>query len=177
MKSLLCLMFLAAAVAAEEPAPPKPQSLAAVKATIQMPPGWFFKEQSEDGVTVYQLSREKAAGSGEVFEAGLILNVTTKVPDRASMKPSDYAAELLASPQEDGSGKLERSEEGPLKVLRIEYAIESDQGAIKIINVAKANDATGTLYFVTWQSPEAEEAKLKPVREALLSSLKVDPSY
>ena len=40
----------------------------------------------------------------------------------------------------------------------LEYTIESEEGNIKVINLAKANDSTGTLYFATWQSPEKEEA-------------------
>ena len=59
----------------------------------------------------------------------------------------------------------------------IEYTIESDQGNIKVINLAKANDSTGTLYFATWQSPEQEEPQLEKLREAVLASLKFDPAF
>jgi hypothetical protein len=47
------------------------------------------EKESEDGVTVCQVSREKAENEDDAFSAGLILSVTTKVPDRASMKPSE----------------------------------------------------------------------------------------
>jgi hypothetical protein len=94
------------------------------------------------------------------------------------MKPSEYANDLLTSAQDEGdSAKLEKTEEGPLQCLRIEYTIESDEGNIKVINLAKANDGTGTLYFATWQSPEKEESQLKELREAVLASIKLDPSF
>ena len=177
MKHLLFLVLTAAMALGQQP-PPKEQALPAIKGSILLPDGWHLKEESEDGVVVYQISREKAENQEEIFSTGLILSVTTKVPDRASMKPSEYAHDLLTSAQEEGDGaKLEKTQEGPLECLRLEYTIESDEGNIKVINLAKANDATGTLYFATWQSAEKEEATLKPVREAVLSSIKLDPSF
>ncbi len=145
MKHLLLILFTVASVLGEQAAL-KEQALPAINAKILIPEGWFTKEESDDGVTVYQVSREKAENEEDVFSAGLILSVTNKVPDRASMKPSEYASDLLSSAQDEGDGaKLERTEEGPFQCLRLEYTIESDQGNIKVINLAKANDSTGTL--------------------------------
>lgn len=177
MKHLLLILFTVARVLGEQ-APLKEQALPAINAKILIPEGWFTKEESDDGVTVYQVSREKAENEDDVFSAGLILSVTNKVPDRASMKPSEYASDLLSSAQDEGDGaKLQRTEEGPFQCLRLEYTIESDQGNIKVINLAKANDSTGTLYFATWQSPEKEEPQLKELREAVLASMKFDPTF
>ena len=177
MKHLLLILFTIASVLGEQAAL-KEQALPAIKAKILIPEGWFTKEESDDGVTVYQVSREKAENEEDVFSAGLILSVTNKVPDRASMKPSEYASDLLSSAQDEGDGaKLQRTEEGPFQCLRLEYTIESDQGNIKVINLAKANDSTGTLYFATWQSPEKEEPQLKELREAVLASMKFDPTF
>jgi hypothetical protein len=177
MKHLLLILFTTASVLGQQ-AVLKEQALPAINAKMLIPEGWFMKEESDDGVTVYQISREKAENEGDVFSTGLILSVTNKVPDRASMKPSEYASDLLSSAQDEGDGaKLQRTEEGQLQCLQIEYTIESDQGNIKVINVAKANDSTGTLYFATWQSPEKEESQLKELREAVLSSMKFDPAF
>jgi hypothetical protein len=177
MKHLLLILFTVASVLGEQAAL-KEQALPAINAKILIPEGWFTKEESDDGVTVYQVSREKAENEEDVFSAGLILSVTNKVPDRASMKPSEYASDLLSSAQDEGDGaKLQRTEEGPFQCLRLEYTIESDQGNIKVINLAKANDSTGTLYFATWQSPEKEEPQLKELREAVLASMKFDPTF
>lgn len=177
MKHLLLFLFTTASVLGQQAAL-KEQALPAINAKILIPEGWFTKQESDDGVTVYQVSREKAENEEDVFSAGLILSVTNKVPDRASMKPSEYASDLLSTAQDEGDGaKLQRTEEGPFQCLRLEYTIESDQGNIKVINVAKANDSTGTLYFATWQSPEKEEPQLKELREAVLASMKFDPTF
>lgn len=176
-KHLVLILFTAAGALSQQPTF-KEHDLPAIKAKILVPEGWFLNEEVEDGVTVYQISRKKNASEEDVFNTGLILSVTTKIPDRASMKPSQYASDLLSSAQEEGEGaKLEKTDEGPLQCLRIEYSIESDEGEIKVINLAKANDKTGTLYFATWQSPEKEEPQLKELREAVITSLKVDPSF
>lgn len=173
----LIVFAVATSLRAQE-APLKEQALPEIKAKILIPEGWYTKAGSEDGVTVYQISREKTESEDEAFRAGLILSVTNKVPDRASMRPSEYANDLLSSAQEEGDGpKLERTQEGPFQCFRVEYTIESDEGNIKVVNMAKANDDTGTLYFATWQSPEKEESQLKDVRERILASLAFDPTF
>ena len=101
MKFLLIILFTAAALLAEQPAL-KEQRLPEIKATISIPEGWFSKEESDDGVTVYQITREKAENEGDVFSAGLILSVTNKVPERASIRPSEYARDLLSAAQDEG---------------------------------------------------------------------------
>jgi len=73
---------------------------------------------------------------------------------------------------------LKKTVDGPWQIFRSGYKIDADDGGdVQIVNFAKANDQSGTLYFVTWQSPAAEEGKLAPVREAIISSLKLDPSF
>lgn len=176
VRSLLFLLVLTTCCVAGEPALTE-TPLPAIKGSLQLPQGWFVKEDASEGTFVYQITREKVESENDPFTAGLILSVTTKVPDRASMKPSEYAAELLSSTQEDGGGELKKSTDGPWQIFRTDYQIDADAGGIHMANYAKANDQTGTIYFVTWQSPANEEEKLAPVREAVLSSFKFDPAF
>jgi hypothetical protein len=177
MKYLLFALLPLASVLAEEPAV-KDQPLAAIKGSCSLPEKWFFSENTEDGVTVYQISKEKPAEEGDAPAEGLILSATPKVTERAGMKPSEYAAELLsAAAEESGSKEVVKSEEGPLKCFRTEYAIEGDAGKIIVITIAKANDETGTLYFFTWQNPESDEAAIAPIREKFLASFKLDAAF
>ncbi len=176
MRYLLLAVFAASAALAQDPAW-KEETLPAIKATLQLPEGWHLKEETEDGVAVYQITREKLESSNDSFTDELILSATPKVPERAGMKPSEYASELLASALEEGGKELQKSEEGAIKSFRTEYTIESEQGKMLVINIAKANDTTGTLYFLTWQSLASEPAALADQREKILSSLKLDPAY
>jgi hypothetical protein len=155
----------------------KETALPAIKASVNLPAGWYIREQTEDGVTVYQISREKVESESDTFTAGLILSVTTKVPERAEMKPSAYAAELLSATQDDPMQPLKKSVAEGLQILRNDYQIEDESAGQQMVSVATSNDASGTLYFVTWQSPIKEEAKLAPIRESILSSFKFDPAY
>lgn len=174
MKRLLLACLLISSAIAQTPAG-KEQPLTAVKGSILIPEGWHFQEEAEDGVFIYYVTREKVDNNS--FTAGLVLTVTTKVQERAEESPSQYAADLLPSPEEPGGTEVKKTDEGPYKVLRAGYSLENDHGNVLVVNLAKANDATNTLYFLTWQSPEGEENKLKDVRDAIFSSLKLDPAF
>lgn len=166
----LCLMGAAMAEPIGDQTP-----LSAIKGSILVPKGWFLKESTEDGVTVYQITREKVESEHDPFTAGLIFSVTTKVPERTEMKPGAYAEELFSA-GEDGA-QPEKHLDPPWETLKNSYRLEGESGDVQIVTWAKANDDSGTLYFITWQSPVAEEEKLGPVRESILSSLKLDSSY
>lgn len=157
----------------------KKQELTAIRGSLLIPEGWFFQEMSEEGVVTYQVMREKPAEdySGG-FVAGFTLTVTPNVPERAEESASAYAADLLpSSPDEPGGKELQKSKENGLIVFRTEYVIEGESENIRVLNLAKANDTTGTLYFLMWQSPENEEADLKEIRKKILSSVVIDSAY
>lgn len=146
-----------------------------IKASIAVPKDWFVKTDKEEDVVIYQFSREKP-GDG-AFATGLILTVTPKVPERTEMKPSQYGIEMIAATLDEGAPTIEPVKEGALESYRASHLIESETGDVDMINIAKANDATGTLYFLTWQAPASEEATIKDLREKILGSLKLDPAF
>ena len=79
MKHLLIVHLIIVVVTtnlAAQQAALKEQAFPEIKAKMLIPEGWFTKGESEDGVTVYQISREKAESEDDVFSAGLILSVT-----------------------------------------------------------------------------------------------------
>lgn len=148
-----------------------------IKASLLVPAGWHMREDSEEGVTVTQITREKVSGGNDSFLVGLTLSVTPDVPGRTQTKPSQYAADLLAFSVEDSGGKILTTEAAPMKVLRTEYTVDADGGRMSIVDVATANDTTGTLYFLAWQCPESEVEALSALREKIIASLKFDPSF
>lgn len=171
---LLFCLFLTSAVFAGEGLELEEKPLPEIKGSILMPKGWFSKTDKEEDVVIYQFSREKP-GEG-AFSTGLILTVTPKVTERTEMKPSQYGIEMITATLDEGAPKIEPVKEGALESYRASHVIESETGNIEMINIAKANDATGTLYFLTWQSPTAETETLKELREKILSSLTLDPA-
>ncbi len=171
---LLLSFFLASAAFAGDLPELEARPLPEIKGSIVLPKDWFVKTDKEDDVVIYQFSREKP-GDG-AFSTGLILTVTPKVPERTEMKPSQYGIEMLTATLDEGAPKIEPVKEGALESYRASHLIESETGNVEMINIAKANDATGTLYFLTWQSPVAETETIKDLREKILSSLQLDPA-
>jgi len=165
LQALAFFIFLALPAMAADP-PLKELPLTAVKASMQIPEGWNVKEDNEEGVIVYQISREQVTESGGISSVGLTLSVTPDVPGRAQMSPSKYAAELF----------ITESQSAPFHTLRTEYAVEGEAGHLRIVDVAIANDATGTLYFFAWQAPDIEAKALSELREKVIASLTFDPS-
>lgn len=169
-----CLLLAPAVFAAETPELEE-KPLPEIKGSILLPKEWFVKMDKEDDVVIYQFSREKPGDAA--FSTGLILTVTPKVTERTEMKPSQYGIEMITATLDDGAPRIEPVKEGALESYRASHLIESESGNVEMIHIAKANDATGTLYFLTWQAPVAEEETLRDLREKILASLTLDPAF
>ena len=167
-----CLLSLMPALALAEPPVLEERPLSTIKASVKVPPEWKLTESSEDGVVVYQITREAKDG----FAAGITISVTPDVPGRAQVSPSQYASDLLSFSVEEG-GTVETVAQPPFKVISTQYNIDGEDIALSIKDVARANDSTGTLYFVAWQSPKSEENEIKELREQVLASFKFDPKF
>ena len=144
----------------------------AVKARI--PEGWHVSRDEEEGVVVYQVSRERPGASGE-YHVGFTLSMTHDVPGRAGLQPGRYAEDLLSFAVEDGGGEIAKETRGPWTIFRAEYSIEGISGELRILDHVVANDQTGTLYFLAWQMPGNETETLGEIRDAVINSLVFDP--
>lgn len=150
--------------------------LDAIKTSIQAPEGWTFSQEDNDGVLVYQLNRNDSSGQNQT--PFMTLTVTTKLPERIGQSPSEYAAALIDMSQEEGaSSSAQKSTIDNLPSLRSEYDFEGATGNMHAVDVAIANDKTGTLYFFSWQAPMDEAEELKATREKILSSVKLDSTF
>lgn len=176
MRTAFLVLFLLSAAAFAGETTLHDQPLAEVKASIQLPEGWTSSTESEEGVYVYHLG--KGGQSGEPDSSSLTLSVTTKVPERTTQSPAQYAAALIDMSQDEGpNSPIQKSVVNGLPFLRSEYDFESDKGKMRAVNIAIPNDETGTLYFFAWQAPLDEPVELEALREKILSSLKLDPSF
>ncbi len=152
------------------------QALPEVKATIQLPEGWTSVPESEEGIFVYHLGKGDSLENADPL--GMTLSVTTKVPERTTQSPSAYASAIIDSTQDEGPNTpIQKGESNSLPTLRSEYAFECDKGKMRAINIAIANDKTGTLYFFTWQAALDEPAEAEAVREKIFASVKLDPEF
>ena len=132
--------------------------------------------ESDEGVFVYHL--QKGAHSAEPESPAITFSVTTKVPERTTQSPAEYAAALIDMSQDDGpNSPIQKAETSGLPSLRSEYHFESDKGKMRAVNIAIPNDKTGTLYFFAWQAPMDEPAAAEAVRDKIVASLKADPAF
>ena len=175
MRSALLVLLTAATVVAAEIAL-HPHPLPESNASIQIPEDWICSTESEEGIFVYHLG--KSTKPGALDPTAITLSVTTKVPDRTSQSPSDYAAALIDMSQDDGpNAPIQKGGFNDLPMLRSEYEFEGDSGKMRAVNIAIPNDKTGTLYFFAWQAPQDEPAEAEAVREKIVASAKFDPAF
>lgn len=175
MRTALLVLLAAASAWAGETALHE-QQLPEVKGSIHLPEGWSSVMESDEGVFVYHL--QKGARSGETDALGVTLSITTKVPERTTQPPSQYAAALIDMSQDDGPNTpIQKAELAGLPSLRSEYHFESDKGKMRAVNIAVPNDKTGTLYFFAWQAPIDEPAAAEALRDKIVASLKIDPAF
>ena len=152
------------------------QPLPEIKASIQVPEGWTSSTESDEGVFVYHLG--KGGRAGEPNSLSITLSVTTKVPDRTTQSPSQYAFALLDISQDEGpNAAIQKNLLNGLPSLRSEYHFESDKGKMRAVNIAVPNDKTGTLYFFAWQAPMDEPAEAEAIRDKVVGSVKFDPAF
>lgn len=171
LATLIFLCAVASALAGDVALVAHP--LADVKASLEIPEGWTSTTESEDGVFVYHFVKGGADSS-----TSITLSVTTKVPDRTSQSPAEYAAALIDMSGDDGvSANVVKGDFKGLNSLRSEYDFESDDGKMRAVNIAISNDKSGTLYFFAWQAPLDESAELEAIREKILVSAKFDPEF
>jgi hypothetical protein len=164
----------AAAVALGGPAAPSESALPEIRAAVMLPPGWKTASESEDGVFVIRFAR--SGKQGEL--PAMTLSVTTKVAERTGQTPSEYAAALVDSPQDDGtSAPVQKGMVGGLPSLRSEDSFDGDAGKMRAVNIAVPNDKSGTLYFFAWQAPMDEPLELEAIRENIVATAKFDPAF
>ncbi|MFA7344865.1 MAG: hypothetical protein WC003_11215 [Terrimicrobiaceae bacterium] len=170
------LVLLAATLASAGEITLHEQALPEVKASIQLPEGWASVTESDEGVFVYHL--QKGPRPAEQDPSAITLSVTTKVPERTTQSPSQYAAALIDMSQDDGpNSPIQKAEINGLPSLRSEYHFESDKGKMRAVNIALPNDKTGTLYFFAWQAPMDEPTAAEALRDKVVASLKIDPAF
>jgi hypothetical protein len=172
MRTAFLLLLAASAWAGEITLHEQP--LPEIKASVQLPEGWTSAVESDEGVFVYHLQKDARSADS----LGITFSVTTKVPERTTQSPSQYAAALIDMSQDDGpNSTVQKSEINGLPSLRSEYHFESDKGKMRAVNIAVPNDKTGTLYFFAWQAPMDEPAAAEAVRDKVVASLKADPAF
>jgi hypothetical protein len=122
-------------------------------------------------------SREKITSESDPWMTGLSMTIDRNGAKDSGQKASDYALALAQEASEkagDESSPIVQSQIGPFHRIRFDFPVAGDQPLL-VTEVLEANDSTGTLTVILWQSPKEEAGKLHDLREEILSGIKLDP--
>ena len=185
--TILLIISLAAAsavLAADGgfPRPPKGFSwkrFGAIQAAFLVPRGWHVKEKKSTGARTVFITRDKMGKDGS-FATGFSLDAVKDIPAKYDMPPSEYASILIERMQADRESKgVGPSPEHPrFKGAKGFFRSGPEQqGRVVQYAIALGNDATGTFYMVTFESPEAEWDGAWKTGAVIMNNLLLDEKY
>jgi hypothetical protein len=123
-------------------------------------------------------TREKISSESDLWTTGLSMSIDRNGAKDSGQKASDYARSLAQEASEkagEGATPIKESEAGLFHEIRFDFPVAGDQPLL-VTEVLKANDKTGTLAVILWQSPKEEAQQLHDLREQVLAGIKLDPT-
>lgn len=147
-----------------------------IKGALLAPDGWHFKKQIETDTLAYFVSKENIDAAGE-FTTGLSLNVLKNVNVVMQAPPSAFARELIAEAAATSNVREPAwtKSQGPFRSHGIVVTTpDLDKGDYVTHMLAIANDSTGTLYLLTFESPVGDWAQASAIAEPMLKRLWID---
>jgi hypothetical protein len=155
-----------------------PRDLPEIHAKILLPKDWTLLPGKLLEGDVLLATREKITGENDPWTTGLSMTVDRNGAKDSGQKASEYALGLAREASEKAGEEatpLRESRSGPFREVRFDFPVAGDP-PILVTEVLRANDATGTLVVLLWQSPKEEAAKLQSLKESILAGLKLDPA-
>ena len=94
------------------------------------------------------------------------------------MKAGEYALGIAKEAREkagEEASPISDSTNGSFREIRFEFPVQTDI-PLQVTEVLRANDQTGTVAVILWQSTKGEAPALHDLREAVLSGIVLDPA-
>lgn len=149
-----------------------------IKGAFLRPDGWYFDAKHDEGDRAYFISREPNV-EPDGFDTGLTVNVTTNVPAKTGMSPSQYAAEFIRTGGSEFEiiGEPFSTRRGPFESHgALFHAQDTEKGDFNAHMVAIANAATGTVYLCIFEGPAENWEDTWQTGEKMLEKLVIDDS-
>jgi hypothetical protein len=167
------------AVAASTAAPTmQAKSLPEIHATMLLPKDWTLLPGKLLEGDVLLATRERISSESDPWTTGLSMSIDRNGAKDSGQKASDYARSLAHEASEkagEEASPIKESEAGPFHEIRFDFPVAGDQPLL-VTEILKANDKTGTLAVILWQSPKDEAETLHNLREQVLAGIKLDPT-
>lgn len=148
-----------------------------IHAKISLPADWTFLPGKLLEGDVLLAVREKISGENDPWTTGLSMTIDRNGAADSGMKAGEYAMGIALEAREkagEEASPITESQKGPFREISFEFPVPSDP-PLQITEILRANDRTGTVAVILWQSKKEEAGSLRSLREAILSGLTLDP--
>jgi hypothetical protein len=156
----------------------KAREIPEIHATIALPGDWTLIPGKLLEGDVLLATREKITGENDPWTTGLSMTIDRNGAKDSGQKAGDYAQGLAREAAEkagEEASPVKETRNGAFREFRFDFPVASEP-PLRITEVLRANDSTGTLAVILWQSPREESPKLEELRDKILSGLVLDPS-
>lgn len=145
-----------------------------IHGSISLPKDWslVMGKLLEGGVLI--ASREKIASENDSWTTGLTLTVDSNGAGESGQPVGDYALGLAREAREkigDDATEISETRHDKVREFRFEYPLPGDV-PLRVTEVLRADEANGVMTVILWQAPSGETDRIKPLREAILSSIR-----
>lgn len=149
-----------------------------IHASLLLPKDWTLLPGKLLEGEVLIATREKITSESDPWTTGLSMSIDRNGAKDSGQKASVYALALAHEANEkagNDASAIKESQSGSFHDARFEFTVAADQPLI-VTEILRANDSTGTVAVILWQSSKDEAAKLHDLKEQILASLQLDPT-
>lgn len=148
-----------------------------IHGSIALPKEWTLLPGKLLEGDVLLATKEKIAGENDLYSTGLSMTLDRNGAKDSGQKVADYAMSLAREAREkagEEASPLREAQNGAFHEISFDFPVPGDQ-PLQITEVLRANEKSSTLAVILWQSPKQEAPILQPLRDAILSSITLDP--
>jgi hypothetical protein len=145
-----------------------------IQGTISIPKDWTLITGKLLEGDVLVASREKIATAEDPWTTGLTMTVDRNGAKDSGQPAGEYALGMATEAREkagDEAGEIKETRNGKVREFRFEYPVALDT-PILVTEVLRADEESGILTVILWQSPKEEATSLKDLRDSILTSIR-----
>lgn len=172
--TLVLLIMLPSAQAQEIKLEPKQYSFG----KVSVPQAWFVRFE-EKGLTAALFASAESIEKEGQFKTGLTINAIKSVQTRTALLPTIYARALIDQISLSRQrGELDSFTDGKVRGNYAMFKSQSPEGETVVqVTLVGGNNETGTVFIVTFESPEPKWQEAWKVGDQIIKSLKFNDAY
>jgi hypothetical protein len=154
------------------------RKLPEIHGKISLPKDWTLLPGKLLEGDVLLAVREKITGENDPWTTGLSMTIDRNGARDSGMKAGEYALGIAREAHEkagEEAGPISETRSGVFREIRFEFPVASEP-PLQVTELLRANDKTGTVAVILWQSPKSEADSLRGLRDAVFSGIVLNPS-